>query len=138
MAFCPECGKEVPSGATSCPWCGFALRSAPDRAPAAANRGPAPRLSSTGKNLLRWIAAVAIGLIIFAFVVGSFMSTTTTLATVGSGDQQSAEIVTCHGFGQPAYSTTGPLSIPGYVVSTSRYGTCFFGFYFANGTPLGS
>ena len=136
LAFCPKCGEEVSPEVLFCPSCGSDLRLGLDDKPAPAQQEPIPRASSRIPRLWNVVTVILVAMILI-LAVGSVITTTTTVLTIGTGNQRSSEIVTCHGFGQPTYSTTGPLSIA-YSVSTSRYGSCYFGFYFPNEIPVGS
>ena len=71
-----------------------------------------------------------------AIILGTLNTTTTTVASGTYAGESISIIATCNGFGVPVYSYPGSSVLAGYTVSTNSYGSCYFGFYFSNGTPI--
>ena len=77
---------------------------------------------------------IIIIVVVGAFVLGNFNSSTTAVQSTSLGQLTVSENAYCSGFGEPTYSNSLD---PYNNVTTYQYGFCLFGFWVSNGHPLG-
>jgi hypothetical protein len=81
------------------------------------------------------IAIIVVIIVVAAFVIGNFNSSTTAVQSATDGPLTVSENATCYGFGAPTYSNSLD---PYNNVTTYQYGFCLFGIWVSNGHPVGA
>ena len=82
----------------------------------------------------RDIVIMLIIIVVGAFVIGNFNSSTQMVNGASSGVLSFSTNVVCNGFGEPTYYSSTDQD---NNVTTYQYGHCYFGFWVSNGQPIG-
>ena len=83
----------------------------------------------------REIAVILAIIVVAAFVLGNFNSSTVAVQSASEGPLTVSENATCSGFGAPVYwNSLDPYN----NVTTYQYGFCLFGIWVSNGHSIGA
>jgi len=83
----------------------------------------------------REIAIILAIIVVAAFVLGNFNSSTVAVQSASEGPLTISENATCSGFGPPVYwNSLDPYN----NVTTYQYGFCLFGIWVSNGHSIGT
>jgi hypothetical protein len=83
----------------------------------------------------REIVIIILIIIVGAFVIGNFNTSTSAAQSTTDGPLTISENATCSGFGEPTYSNSLD---PYNNVTTYQYGICLFGIWVSNGHAIGA
>ena len=82
----------------------------------------------------REIAIILLIIVVAAFAIGNFNSSTTAVQSASVGPLTISENASCSGFGEPTYwNSLDPYD----NVTTYQYGYCLFGIWISNGHTIG-